>query len=82
MTRVLIIGDDIAALNAAFAALGVASVEAYRIIATQMDSTRLAAEDFGAALMKFSSVQLVPEPRSKAAFGSDRPYLKKKKGRS
>lgn len=82
MTRVLLVGDDIAALSAAFAALGVASVEAYRAIAAQMDSTRPAADGLSVALMKFGSVQLAPEQRSKPVFGSDRPYLKKKKGRS
>jgi hypothetical protein len=82
MTRVVLIGDDIAALHAAFEALGVATVDAYRAIAVQMDSTRLAAEELGAALAKFGSLQIAAEPRSKPAFGSDRPYFKKKKGRS
>lgn len=82
MTRVVSLGDDIATLDAAFKALGAASVEAYRTIAVQMSSTRMAAEELHAALMRFSAVRLAAEPRAKPAFGSDRPYLKKKKGRS
>lgn len=82
MRRVLIVGDNIAALNAAFAALGVASVKAYRTIVVQMDFTRLAAEDLSVAMMKLCSAQSAPGQSSKPAFGGNRPYLKKKKGRS
>lgn len=70
--RILIVGDDAKALGAVIAGLGLTSIsmmQSFRDLASSMPT----AIEFATSL---------PAAGSAPKFGSDRPYLKKKKGRS